>query len=888
MQSRVFIASMLILIAALFLAACRSGGGKAMSNAFAPQHGAGQSADSPPLHDESSNANAGELKATEPDLSGGDSIGGSNNNPKGGLWGGGFVADEVIALLESGATKETAESIAKEIGAELLDFIPELRAALFKFDIPDSRVPSFTNAAGKRLVSSMSPSSVPALDSYLSAVKAHSQVRHAEPHYFGQAALTPDDEYYSMQYYIHGTKVNLVWDETTGGPGVTIAILDSGVDYGHPEFAGKIHPAGKDFMNPPAAGDGRATPLGSGSYHGSNVAGIALATGNNEIGIAGANWGAKALSLRIDSIAGEPTGWLVIDCVRAMVYTLQFPEVRVINISAVYPTGATLLDEASRICTEYGKIVIAAAGNEGLDTPSLCAPAYFDSVIAVGGTMGLSELWADANGASNYGVFLDILAPATNILTINSNGEQRNYLSLHGTSFSAPLISGIAALMLSKNPGLTVDDVKAALSVGATSFDTKHPDKAGKMGAGLVNALAAFSAGPQFGLNVTGSRSEGIYHTDLFFNRRLSPEAACDVSHYSFSPARYVYGAVLMDGGMRVRLESEALTPNGQYQITFSGLTATDGGAMSPPVQQSVVIARSATFDVARAANGATAFSEREFGAEYAASRAIDGFAGTFWYSEVESGSNVDLYITFPRVEYISRIQIEGRSTGITDPAYASVFELHAAAIYNTLRPELENEFIRMLDDESMPGGLGTLTGKSSLVIEFPPVQAKHLVVRFVAGTDNILDSDDSANGVSVARVFVSRTFSEGDVFSPVIRSISPVAAPLGATVQIFGDYFGAAHPESWIYFGDIQAVVLNWTDTAITALVPYNPLSLPVEMPPVFPPDAEASGDTGAAAEIPPAINAVIPPMEDAESGDIYLSRGGFASNKLFFAVTE
>lgn len=814
-----------------------------------------------------------------------------------GLSGGGIVADEIIILLAAGSDEKTAENVAEDLGAELLDFIPELNAARLKTQIPDSRVPSFTLSGKTRLVSSLSPSSVPDLEEFLIKAGKHPKVRFAEPHYFGQAALTPDDAYYAQQYYIRGTKVNQVWDSETGSSAVTIAVLDAGVDYGHPEFAGKIHPGGRDFIDPPQGGDGRATPgdgldqdndgiADNGAFHGSRVAGVALAIGNNEEGIAGTSWGAHVLSLRIDSAIGEPTGWLVIDCVRAMVYTLKIPEVRIINISAVYPRASNLLLEATNICAEYGKIIVASAGNQGLDTPSLCAPAYFEGSIAVGGTDGLDRIWADGEVGSNFGTFIDILAPATNMVTVNSNGEIRTYISVNGTSFSAPVISGISALILSKNPSYTVQDVRAALSVGAVNFDSKHPEKAGKMGVGLVNALSAYSSAAQNDLNITGVRPQGLNFVDIFFSRRLEPEAACDVSHYSISPQKYIYAAVLMDDGQRVRLETSPFTVNNNYEITVTGITAADGAGLSPPVQQVSFTAKSIRFDLARASNGAIAYSKTEYSPAYSASKAIDGLPSTFWFAEVESGTHVDFLVTFPRVEYLNQIHIEGRSTGVTEPAYASKFELYAAAVYNDLLPSLDAEFTKLDDPMVMNDGIGTIDGKSTLVINFPAIQAKHIVIRFMSGSDGLLDSDDTANGISISRIFAYKVQGSEDIYGPVIRTMTPDSAQLGALVQITGNHFGDSAPPSRLLFGDIEAVILSWTNTEISALVPYNPLSLPVQFPSVFPPETETTDLSGGAAEIPPVINAIIPPSKDAESGYVSIGRNGFTSNKLFFAV--
>ncbi len=816
----------------------------------------------------------------------------------------GYVADEMIVAFNKGAQEEDALLLAVELDADLIEWIPDLNAARFRLGIPDEKLPSAVRYAGRKLISGIHLEDYNEVNRFISKAESNPAVKYAEPHYFGQAcatAVTPNDPRYPEQYYIPGIKANYVWSLTTGSPEVTIAIIDSGVDYDHPEFVGRIHPAGKDFISPPLdsdpglRGDGGATPgngldddgdnfTDDGAQHGSRTAGACLAMGNNGEGIAGVNWQSKILSLRVDSLVGEINGWLVVDCVRAMMYALKFPEVKVINISAVYPRSQQLLRDATLACYEAGKVVVASAGNAGVETPILSAPAYFPECIAVGGTSGISSIWSGAGVGTNFGSYLDILAPATNVMTVNSNGVTRTYSAVTGTSLSAPLISGLAALIIADNPHYTPNDVDKAIKAGALSFDEKYPELAGKLGVGLVNCLTAFESPPQVHIEISSARSDGLTFFELQFNRKLDPISATNVEHYSLSPSSYIYGAVLLADKQTVRIETEPLAEHGYYTVNANSLITADGEVQYPDVLQAHFTADPISFNAASSRKGAISYATSEFSESYVSEKAIDDYSLSYWCAEIPEGGVIDYIIKFPRLEWVNSLTIGGRKKALSEPAYRQICKIYATPVYSSPYTIMEESYTVINDPSVMTDNKLTMLGDSLFVINFPLIKTSNIVVRFHDGNDFKHDSDGKSNGVSIRWIKARRELTSGDYLAPVVYRISPNSAPLGATVELTGANFGTLTTGSKVVFGDIEAIILLWADNRILTLVPYNPLSLPTVTP--KPVDAYFEGLSGDPTPEPETTNAIIPPFQNAESGDVCVLMGDYQSNRFFFEV--
>lgn len=359
-----------------------------------------------------------------------------------------------------------------------------------------------------------------------------------EPDRVLRAYFTPNDPQYGNQWHLQtasaanaSASLPGAWDVSTGDPNLVIAIIDTGVRKDHPDLAGRFLD-GYDFVTDPAAGNdgnGRdgdptdpgdwvtaaenATPgspyFGCGaadsSWHGTHVAGIIGAIGNNGLGIAGVNWKSKLLPVRV---LGKCGGYSsdVVDAVR-WAAGLSVPSVplnrapaRVINLSLGGPgVCGTPLEAAVRDATAAGAVVVVAAGNSNQNASGE-TPANCPGVIAVGAT--------DHTGKrafySNYGSRVTISAPGGNtrdfgqtkgILSTLNAGKTTpgaaSYAYYQGTSMATPLVAGIVSLMLSVNPGLNAERVAELLRQTATPFGSGTPCGANLCGAGIVHAAAA-------------------------------------------------------------------------------------------------------------------------------------------------------------------------------------------------------------------------------------------------------------------------------------------------------------------------------------------------------------------------------------------------------------
>lgn len=364
------------------------------------------------------------------------------------------------------------------------------------------------------------------LNAVLDGLRARPEVEYAEADARVFIQKTPNDTYFSQQWDMGSINMPKVWDTTTGSGRSVIAVLDTGILYDptdtskrHPDLAGKVLP-GYDFISDPAVaqdGNGRdGNPFdpghdeadGSSSYHGTHVAGTAAAATNNGVGVAGVNWNAKILPVRVLGRCGGS----VSDVADALSWAVGLPiegaptnsnPATVVNMSFGVDLSPcpTTLQNAIDAAVSRGVVVVAAAGNFGEDAEKM-TPANCEGVIAVGGT---TQARRRAN-YSNYGSRIDLMAPGGDgsgsggIANLWGDDTYRNtdprfytYASLSGTSMAAPHVSGVAALLKEQNPDWTPAQILSRLKNTATALTaTQCGSSSGSdCGAGLVNAAKA-------------------------------------------------------------------------------------------------------------------------------------------------------------------------------------------------------------------------------------------------------------------------------------------------------------------------------------------------------------------------------------------------------------
>ena len=283
------------------------------------------------------------------------------------------------------------------------------------------------------------------------ALMERAGVQYAEADYpvYGFSREPNDPYYLNNQAALRQIKAPQAWDISTGSSDITIAVLDTGLAYGHPELGNKIiYERGKNFVAEPAnefAWDDNG--------HGTFVAGVAAADTNNGLGIAGVSWGAKLISVKV---LDEGEQGSIATLSMGLAYVANQP-VNIANMSTGGPVRSKIMEDVAQNAYDKGLIMVAAAGNSG--KPEFNYPAAFDTVIAV----GASNEFDQPADFSTYGPFVSLVAPGVDIFSLNW-ASGRDYASGEvGTSFSCPFVAGAVALMLSVNPGLTPAQVRNIL-----------------------------------------------------------------------------------------------------------------------------------------------------------------------------------------------------------------------------------------------------------------------------------------------------------------------------------------------------------------------------------------------------------------------------------------
>jgi subtilisin family serine protease len=316
--------------------------------------------------------------------------------------------------------------------------------------------------------------------------------------------LVPNDPMFSEQWYLRKIGAPEAWSAATGSQDVVVAILDTGVDYTHPELAANMwkNPGetgfdadGKDKATNGLDDDGNGyiddvygvdvtkgagdpmdlgfwwdpTYVNAPDYHGTQIAGLIGAVANNAEGIAGLNWSVRMMAVRmwgldVSELNGQSDYPFYADLLAAYDYVVQMKRrganIRVVNHSATTLVYSRALIDAIRTLNSEGILLVCAAGNYSANTDlysNFPNSLSFPSILSIANSTVTDTLRASSCFGHDT---VDLAAPGTDLVTTDKGG---GYRVVTGTSFSAPIVSGAAALLLSVNPQLSVADLKAAL-----------------------------------------------------------------------------------------------------------------------------------------------------------------------------------------------------------------------------------------------------------------------------------------------------------------------------------------------------------------------------------------------------------------------------------------
>ncbi|MDY6793917.1 MAG: S8 family serine peptidase [Actinomycetota bacterium] len=376
-------------------------------------------------------------------------------------------------------------------------------------------------------------------------------IRWAEPNYLRSFSVVPDDTRVPDQWHLDDIGAFDAWDTTTGSSGVTVAVLDSGIYAAHEDMdAGRILP-GRNLV---AGGSDVSDSVG----HGTMVASVLGAATDNAIGIAGTDWECSILPV----VVGDAEGVSVWDGVEGIQYAAD-QGADVINMSFGGGQYAQAEREAVDYAREKGCVLVASSGNGGEDL--LEYPASYHNVIGV----GAGDKSSSRCSFSNYGTFLDVLAPGVDIV-VPAITAADSYDVIEGTSFSAPMVSGLAALIKAHCPDAAPGEVEWRVEDGAQGSGKwdRHEgfgvididDSLGLPGSSYVDSMEPNDTAGQARAVDTGFYESNISHNSDIDVYRIDPDLSGYTNIALFDvPADCDYDIWLYEGEINLEQESGSL-----------------------------------------------------------------------------------------------------------------------------------------------------------------------------------------------------------------------------------------------------------------------------------------------------------------------------------------
>ena len=488
----------------------------------------------------------------------------------------------ILVMFKPGVSKQERETLIKQNGASLRQLDAQGRDMKMRY------------VADGRIVKVQVPKGVDR-DRLIKKLAANPAVEVAEPDFPLKALATPNDPSFGDLWGLHNTgqaggtagadiKAVEAWDVTTGSHDVIIGVIDTGMDYNHPDLIANRWENPGDL---PGSTYGYSTlnaeqdPMDSDS-HGTHVAGTIGASGDNGVGVVGVNWNVTLLPCQFLGPSGGSTAG-AIECIN---YFTDLKLNHGVDIKATNNSwGGGAFSETLKAAIESGGdagiLFIAASGNDGgnADSAPMYPAAYdLDVIVSVASTDRNDAM----SGFSNYGLTsVDMGAPGSAILsTVPGN----SYATYSGTSMASPHVAGAAALLWSVNPDLTALEMKAILMDSGDSLPALEGKTVSGKRLNLVNALVEADPTPSFKLSLT-PRNQQItagdaaqYTLDIGNVADWTGEVALSVAVEPQLDGVSLSAATAQPGqSLTLDVATTADTAWGSYQFTITGTDSATG-----------------------------------------------------------------------------------------------------------------------------------------------------------------------------------------------------------------------------------------------------------------------------------------------------------------------
>ncbi len=311
------------------------------------------------------------------------------------------------------------------------------------------------------------------LSFFMTEINAADLSVYTEPNFKFKTDFIPNDPYWDEQWGPIKIRADHSWDRQLGDSSVLVAVIDTGIDWNHPDLAANYVALGYDWVN------NDTDPMDD-HGHGTHCAGIIAALTNNSIGVAGL----AQVRIMAEKGLGQKGEGYADDLANAIIHAVDQGADILSNSWGGYEESA-LLHDAVKYAHENGVLIVAAAGNNGWNVKTF--PAGYDEVIAVTAT----DMSDDPASFTNFGDWVELAAPGVHIY---STVYDDDYTYMSGTSMACPHVSGVAALVWSQFPNVTRDWVRLWLQytaddLGSSGFDVYY-------GYGRINAEKAVEEPP--------------------------------------------------------------------------------------------------------------------------------------------------------------------------------------------------------------------------------------------------------------------------------------------------------------------------------------------------------------------------------------------------------